>query len=80
MQHLYFKLHRKPDKLDPATVETWDYENVVSHRATEKYYILMMKDKSAFIPLHWIIEVGEIKDEPKEEEKCKECGQALPKS
>tara|TARA_R100000008_G_scaffold76432_1_gene56254 strand:+ start:392 stop:655 length:264 start_codon:yes stop_codon:yes gene_type:complete len=80
--HLYFKLHRKPDKLDPSTIEVWDYENVIKHWQADKYYIIMQEDKSAFIPLHWIIEAGVIEEEHEqtEKEKCETCGQEIPES
>lgn len=76
--HLFFKLHRTVNQYDPSKVEEVHYEKVTRHYPTDKYYVLIMEDKSAFIPLNWILEAGEIKDEPEEKEKCGACGQEIP--
>jgi hypothetical protein len=82
--HLYFKLHRKPSQLDPEGVEVWEYKNVIKHWKADKYYIIMEEDRSAFIPLNWIIEAGIIEEEEKDEqtkkERCETCGQEIPES
>tara|TARA_R100000995_G_scaffold10364_1_gene4295 strand:+ start:1002 stop:1214 length:213 start_codon:yes stop_codon:yes gene_type:complete len=57
---LEFKIHRNIDQFDPEEVEYWVYEEVVKVDKRQNYVVIMMQDRSAIIPMNWVVEVREI--------------------
>ena len=60
MNKLEFKIHRNIDQYDPEGVEYWVYEEVTKAEKRDNYIVIIMRDRSAIIPLNWVLEVREL--------------------
>jgi len=58
---LKFKILRDKESQNPDDVEWWVYENIEGTEQRTNYLIIRMNDRSAFIPLEWVVEVHELK-------------------
>jgi len=60
MTTLEFTIRRNPKIPDPEGVEYWVYEEVEGARQQGNYFIITMSDRSAFIPMVWVVSIKEI--------------------
>ena len=60
MKNIEFTICRDPKNYDPEGVEYWVYEEVIRVEQRTKYVVIFMADRSAFIPLPWIVKVKEL--------------------
>ena len=60
MSKLEFTIRRDPNKADPEGVEYWVYEEVLGAEQRGNYVVIRMQDRSAIIPVSWVVEVKEI--------------------
>jgi len=55
-----FTIQRDSKNQTPEGLEYWVYEEVVGVREQGDYIIIVMQDRSAFIPKPWIVSVREL--------------------
>jgi len=60
MTTLEFTIRRDPEILDSEGIEYWVYEEVEGARQQGNYIIITMPDRSAFVPMSWVVAVKEI--------------------
>ena len=60
MSTIEFTIQRDPEKEGLDAVEYWVYEEVIGARQQGNYIIISMQDRSAFIPVPWIVSVKEL--------------------
>ena len=61
MSALEFTIRRDPESHGPEGVEYWVYEEVIGATKQGEYVVIKMQDRSAFIPLPWVVEIKELK-------------------
>ena len=57
---LEFKVHINLNQYNEEEVEYWVYDEVVKVEKRQSYVVIMMQDRSAIIPMSWVLEVREL--------------------
>jgi len=61
MYTLQFTIRRDPENVKPDGVEYWVYEEVEGAEQRGNYIVVKMQNRSAIIPMGWVVEVNELK-------------------